>query len=63
VTELLATGARRRGARRPPEQVGCGAGAATYLSLVEQAKATLAIPLIASLHGTSRGGWVRLWTR
>jgi dihydroorotate dehydrogenase (fumarate) len=37
--------------------------AAAYLSLVEQAKATLAIPLIASLNGTSRGGWVRHGTR
>ena len=31
---------------------------AGYLSLVEQAKQALSIPVIASLNGTSRGGWV-----
>ena len=30
-----------------------------YLALLEQAKASLSIPVIASLNGTSRGGWVR----
>jgi dihydroorotate dehydrogenase (fumarate) len=30
-----------------------------YLALLEQAKASLSIPVIASLNGVSRGGWVR----
>jgi dihydroorotate dehydrogenase (fumarate) len=60
VDALLATGATGAEARAGhPEQVGYGAGAAAYLALVEQAKASLSIPLIASLNGTSRGGWVR----
>src|SRR5215218_1736893 len=42
-----------------PDQAGYGAGPAAYLSLVEQAKQHLSIPVIASLNGTSRGGWVR----
>jgi dihydroorotate dehydrogenase (fumarate) len=29
-----------------------------YLSLVEQARSQLSIPVIASLNGTTRGGWV-----
>ena len=41
------------------EQAGYGAGPAAYLSLVEQATQTLSIPVIASLNGTTRGGWVR----
>jgi dihydroorotate dehydrogenase (fumarate) len=43
----------------PPDQAGYGAGPAAYLSLLEQAKASLSIPVVASLNGTSRGGWVR----
>ena len=42
-----------------PDQAGYGAGPAAYLSLLEQAKASLSIPVVASLNGTSRGGWVR----
>jgi dihydroorotate dehydrogenase (fumarate) len=42
-----------------PDQAGYGAGPAAYLSLVEQANQTLSIPVIASLNGTTRGGWVR----
>ena len=42
-----------------PDQAGYGAGPAAYLSLLEQAKASLSIPLVASLNGTTRGGWVR----
>jgi dihydroorotate dehydrogenase (fumarate) len=42
-----------------PDQVGYGAGPAADLSLVEQAKQTLSIPVIASLNGASHGGWVR----
>jgi len=41
------------------DQAGYGAGPAAYHSLVEQAKQTLSIPVIASLNGTSRSGWVR----
>jgi dihydroorotate dehydrogenase (fumarate) len=41
------------------EQAGYGAGPAAYLSLVEQATQTLSIPVVASLNGTTRGGWVR----
>jgi len=54
VDALLATGATGAEA-----QAGYGAGAAAYLALVEQAKASLSIPVIASLNGVSRGGWVR----
>jgi dihydroorotate dehydrogenase (fumarate) len=60
VDALLATGATGAEARAgPAQQAGYGAGPAAYLALVEQAKATLAIPVVASLNGTSRGGWVR----
>jgi dihydroorotate dehydrogenase (fumarate) len=41
------------------EDLADEAGAAAHLALVEQAKASLSIPVIASLNGTSRGGWVR----
>ena len=40
------------------DQAGYGAGPAAYLSLLEQAKQHLSIPVIASLNGTTRGGWV-----
>ncbi|MDF2740879.1 MAG: preA [Actinomycetia bacterium] len=56
--EELAEEAPRPGAGHG-DQAGYGAGPAAYLSLVEQAKASLSIPVIASLNGTSRGGWVR----
>ena len=46
-----------------PDQAGYGAGPAAYLALVEQAKQTLAIPVIASLNGVTRGGWVRYAAR
>ncbi len=42
---------------------GYGAGPDAYLALVEQAKATLSIPVIASLNGVTRGGWVAHATR
>jgi dihydroorotate dehydrogenase (fumarate) len=35
-----------------------GSALSGYLSLVEQARAELSIPVIASLNGTTRGGWV-----
>jgi dihydroorotate dehydrogenase (fumarate) len=56
--EELAEEAPRPGAGHG-EQAGYGAGPAAYHSLVEQAKQSLSIPVIASLNGTSRGGWVR----
>jgi dihydroorotate dehydrogenase (fumarate) len=60
VGALLATGATAAEARAGhPGHAGYGAGAAAYLSLLEQARASLSIPVIASLNGTSRGGWVR----
>ncbi len=34
-------------------------GPESYLQLVEQAKARLSVPVIASLNGVSRGGWIR----
>ncbi len=34
-------------------------GPARYLALVEQARARLSIPVIASLNGTTPGGWVK----
>jgi hypothetical protein len=54
---------RRRGAAGYPEQVGYGAGPAAYLALIEQAKASLSIPVVASLNGVSRSGWVRYASR
>ena len=42
----------------PADQAGYGAGPGAYLALVEQAKEALSIPVIASLNGVSRGGWV-----
>ena len=56
--EELAEEAPRLGAGHS-DQAGYGAGPAAYLSLLEQAKASLSIPVIASLNGTTRGGWVR----
>jgi dihydroorotate dehydrogenase (fumarate) len=44
-------------------QAGYGAGPAAYLALISQAKAALSIPVIASLNGVSRSGWVRYATR
>jgi dihydroorotate dehydrogenase (fumarate) len=53
--ELVEPGAR------PPagagDRAGYGAGPGAYLSLVAQAKRALAIPVVASLNGVSRGGW------
>jgi dihydroorotate dehydrogenase (fumarate) len=64
VDALLATGATGTEARAGhPDQVGYGAGPAAYLSLVTQAKQALSIPVVASLNGVSRGGWVRYAAR
>jgi dihydroorotate dehydrogenase (fumarate) len=61
VQALLATGAT--GAQARTGQAGYGAGPAAYLSLVTQAKQALSVPVIASLNGVSRGGWVRYASR
>jgi dihydroorotate dehydrogenase (fumarate) len=64
VDTLLATGATGAEARAGhPEQAGYGAGPAAYLSLVERAKQAMSVPVVASLNGTSRGGWVRYASR
>jgi dihydroorotate dehydrogenase (fumarate) len=64
VDALLATGATGAEARAGhPDQVGYGAGPAAYLSLVTRAKQALSIPVVASLNGVSRGGWVRYAAR
>jgi dihydroorotate dehydrogenase (fumarate) len=47
----------------PGDRAGYGAGPAAYLSLVERAKGALEIPVVASLNGVSRGGWVRYGSR
>jgi dihydroorotate dehydrogenase (fumarate) len=64
VDALLATGATGPEARAGyPGQAGYGAGPAAHLALVAQAKAALEIPVVASLNGVSRGGWVRYASR
>ena len=64
VDALLATGATGAEARAGhPDHAGYGAGPAAYLSLVARAKAALSIPVVASLNGVSRGGWVRYASR
>jgi dihydroorotate dehydrogenase (fumarate) len=64
VDALLATGATGAEARAShPDQAGYGAGPAAYLALVEQARQALSIPVIASLNGVSRSGWVRYAAR
>ena len=64
VDALLATGATGAEARAGyPDRAGYGAGPGAYLSLISQAKAALSIPVVASLNGVSRGGWVRFASR
>src|SRR5512132_4648289 len=64
VDALLATGATTAEARAGhPDRVGYGAGPDAYLSLVARAKQALSVPVIASLNGVSRGGWVRYAAR
>jgi dihydroorotate dehydrogenase (fumarate) len=53
----------RAGTSPAAAQAGYGAGPAAYLALISQAKAALPIPVIASLNGVSRSGWVRYATR
>ena len=45
-----------------PGLEGYNTGPERYLSLVERAKAAVSIPVVASLNGTSRGGWARYAT-
>ena len=42
-----------------PDPAEHGAGPVAYLKLVEQARAALSVPVIASLNGVSLGGWTR----
>jgi dihydroorotate dehydrogenase (fumarate) len=64
VEALVATGATGAEARAGrSDQAGYGAGLAAYLSLVTQARQVLSVPVIASLNGVSRGGWVRYAAR
>ncbi|QDU59728.1 Dihydroorotate dehydrogenase B (NAD(+)), catalytic subunit [Planctomycetes bacterium Pan216] len=42
-----------------PELVGYNTGPDGYLQSLEQAKRAVDIPIIASLNGSSRGGWVK----
>lgn len=41
-----------------PEMQDYHTGPQTYLDLVQQAKAELSIPVIGSLNGTTKGGWL-----
>jgi dihydroorotate dehydrogenase (fumarate) len=45
--------------RRLPQLDDYNHGAAGYLGLLDRAKAALGCPVIASLNGTSTGGWTR----
>jgi dihydroorotate dehydrogenase (fumarate) len=42
-----------------PEPESFGAGPDRYLKHIEEAKSAVSIPVIASLNGTSTGGWVK----
>lgn len=42
-----------------PEPAEYHAGPQAYLESIEQAKQAVSIPVIGSLNGTSRGGWIR----
>jgi dihydroorotate dehydrogenase (fumarate) len=42
-----------------PEADDYRAGPETYLEYIERAKSAVSIPIIASLNGTTQGGWVR----
>lgn len=46
-----------------PEPTHYHMGTEAYLNLIRVAKASLSIPVIASLNGTSLGGWVRFARR
>ena len=61
VNRILETGAESQGeaAGYFPELEDYDLGSDSYLDLLQRAKASLGIPVIASLNGTSTGGWVR----
>ena len=42
-----------------PDLADYNTGPSSYLELIEQARRAVAIPVIASLNGTTPGGWVR----
>ncbi|MGD0900395.1 MAG: dihydroorotate dehydrogenase-like protein [Thermoguttaceae bacterium] len=42
-----------------PDEDDYGVGPESYLETIRQAKRAVGIPVIASLNGTSKGGWVR----
>jgi dihydroorotate dehydrogenase (fumarate) len=42
-----------------PDLVDYNTGPSSYLELIQRAKRAVAIPVIASLNGTTPGGWVR----
>ena len=42
-----------------PEMQNYNTGPEDYLEAIEQAKKAVKMPIIASLNGTSRGGWIR----
>ncbi len=42
-----------------PELIDYNLGPDGYLELIRKAKASVSIPIIASLNGVSRGGWIR----
>ncbi len=42
-----------------PELDDYATGPGTYLDLVNRAKSTLSIPVIGSINGTSKGGWIK----
>jgi dihydroorotate dehydrogenase (fumarate) len=46
-----------------PEMDDYNVGTTAYLRLIAEAKGALSIPVIASLNGTTRGGWVHHATR
>lgn len=61
VDRVLATGAESfpEALSYFPELADYDTGPGSYLALIERAKAELAVPVIASLNGSSTGGWVR----
>jgi len=61
VHRMLETGAESQGEASGyfPELDDYDLGPDSYLDLIRRAKESLAIPVIASLNGTSTGGWVR----
>jgi dihydroorotate dehydrogenase (fumarate) len=59
IHELLETGvwSHAEATSYVPELTGYNSGPAHYLRFVEQAKAKLGVPVIASLNGDTPGGW------